>query len=501
MLKIVKADKDTYITNKVIRGKRKFNSNVGAAGTLDLFKLYGASMSGSTPNTELSRILVHFDLSEVKKLVSEGKLDYTDPSFFCKLKLKDVYGGQPTPVNYTVNVFPLSASFDEGIGKDVSYYSDYDICNWITSSLTTKWVTPGCGNACNSTSPGDYITSSISLASTVASQNFVKGDEDLVIDVTKLMSATLSNELPDRGFRISFSENLENDNKSYFVKRFASSNAYDESKRPHLSVGFNDSISDDTQNLVFDSSCKLTLYNTVAETLSNIVSGSALIPITGSNCLKLKLMTEISGGYYSLTFSGSQFSYGSNPATGIYQSNVVIPSTDSTISAKIIQSGSVNFTPVWLSNDQTIAFVTGSVITARPASRRSSNLPKNYIVTTHDLKDTYRDNEEFTVRINIFDESNPYIKASKLPVDLQGIVVKNAYYQIKDVTFDNVVVSFDDTNNSTKISSDSLGMYFKLDTSNLTAGRSYVIEVMIKQNGQKTTFYNVSPVFRIEKSE
>jgi hypothetical protein len=126
MFKIIKSDKDTYITNKVVKGARREESNVGAAGTLDLFKLYGSSLSGSTPLTEVSRILVHFDLSDLKKLSQEGKLDVSDPSFWCKLHLKDVYGGQPTPTNFTVNVFPLSASFDEGIGRDVSYYTDSD---------------------------------------------------------------------------------------------------------------------------------------------------------------------------------------------------------------------------------------------------------------------------------------------------------------------------------------------------------------------------------------
>lgn len=500
MLKIVKADKDTYITNKVVKGVRKYNSNVGAAGTLDLFKLYGASFSGSVPNTELSRLLVHFDLTDIRTLVSEGKLDINDPSFFCKLRLSDVYGGQTTPANFSVSVFPLSSSFDEGIGKDVSYYSDYDISNWLTSSLTSKWHVSGCGLACYSSTTGDYITSSVSLASTEKSQTFVTGDEDLLIDVTSIVSATLSNELPESGFRISFSKTLEDNNKTYFVKRFASRNAYDESKRPQLRIGFDDSITDDTQNLVFDSACNLSLYNSSGGSLTNLVSGSSLISITGSNCLKLKLMTEVSGGYYTLVFSGSQFAYGSNPVTGTYQSTVTIPSTDSTISSKISLSGSVDFIPVWASNDLSVAYVTGSLITARLQSRSSYNLPKNYVVTVFNLKESYTNDEEALIRVNIFDNSSPLIKVVKVPVDLPGIVVKNAYYQIKDVTTNEIIIPFDDLKNSTKLSSDSEGMYFKMDTSSLIVGRTYSIEIMINQNGIKNNYQNVSSTFNIEKS-
>ena len=68
MYKILKADKDTYITNRIIDNTSKTQSNVGVAATLDLFKIYGHSYSGSTPNTELSRLLIHFDLSEIQDL-------------------------------------------------------------------------------------------------------------------------------------------------------------------------------------------------------------------------------------------------------------------------------------------------------------------------------------------------------------------------------------------------------------------------------------------------
>jgi len=339
MLKILRADKDTYITNKVVKNIRKLNSNVGAAGTLDLFKLYGASMSGSSPNTELSRAVVHFDLEPLRALVSQGFIDVNHPSFWCKLKLEDVYGGQPTPVDFTLSVFPLSASFDEGIGKDVSYYTDYDVANWLTSSSGATWFVSGCGLACAAeASQGDYITSSLSIANTEVTQKFLKGDEDLIVDVTKIVSATLTGELPESGFRISFEKSLEDNTKTYFVKRFASVNSYDTSKRPKLIVGFDDSISDDTLNLTFNKECKLTLYNYDGNTLTNILSGSSLSQVSGSNCIKLKLMTEVSGGFYEKIFSGSQFSYGSVPASGIYQASVTLLSSDPVFSTKLSQS-------------------------------------------------------------------------------------------------------------------------------------------------------------------
>ena len=48
MYRILSASKDTYITNKIINNKfRATDANTGQAGTLDLFKLYAESTSGS----------------------------------------------------------------------------------------------------------------------------------------------------------------------------------------------------------------------------------------------------------------------------------------------------------------------------------------------------------------------------------------------------------------------------------------------------------------------
>ena len=63
---IATASADTYITNKIVDGSRTEDANVGRAGTLDLFKLYNETISGSTGyHTELSRILVKFDLGRL----------------------------------------------------------------------------------------------------------------------------------------------------------------------------------------------------------------------------------------------------------------------------------------------------------------------------------------------------------------------------------------------------------------------------------------------------
>lgn len=287
MFKVLYAVKDAYVQNRVVNGTFQVSGNVGQAGSLDLFKLYGytSTLSGSTvlSNVELSRLLVHFDLQPLRDMVAAGQVDPGNASFSCRLHLYDVYGGQPTPDNFTVTVNPLSASFDEGHGKDVVYYSDYDVCNWFSSSLASgSWV--GAGASTGGASPGaaDYFTDY------QVQQTFVNGTEDLDVDITLIVSATLAGLIPDAGLRIALTPALENDNHSYFVKRFASRQAYNAEKHPKLFVRFDDSVQDDTQNFYLDSPSYLFLYNYVrGSTLGNLMSGTS--QVTGRNSLFLTL--------------------------------------------------------------------------------------------------------------------------------------------------------------------------------------------------------------------
>lgn len=496
MYRVLKSSKDTYITNKVVNLKSKVSGNVGVAGTLDLFKLHDLAPESVGIQDEISRLLIHFDLTDLKDLWNNNLIDINDDSFQCQLSLKDVYGGQPTPDDFSISVFPLSASFEEGLGKDLVYFSDIDAANWLSSSRGTLWNSEGCSQGGGALETCDYITGSNLIDNIEIKQTFSKGTEDLLVDVTEIISATLIGDLPDRGFRISFEDILETNEKTYFVKRFASRHAYDESKHPKLIIKFNDSIIDDTQNLVFDEDCQINLYNYVKGDLKNLISSST--SLTGSDCIKLKLVTET--GQYALLFSGSQFTLGANPSTGIYTSTVNIPTSDETISLRIEESGSVNFTPVWTSNDETVLFVSGSLIKAKNSTKTSaSNKKKFYHITVTGINENYSNDQDITARVNIYDFNDPFVKLVKMPVELSGIVLNSVYYSVRNIESGEVVIPFDNIKNSTKVSSDSEGMFFTINSSCLDVERTYVIDIMILLNGIKSIHQNSSSNFRITK--
>jgi hypothetical protein len=501
MYKVLRPDRDAYITNRVIKGERSYSANVGAAGSLDLFKLYGNTLSGSVPNIELSRLLVHYDLQPLRDLVTAKRIDPGNPSFSCTLKLFDVFGGQPTPAGFTVVVHPLSRSFEEGLGRDVVYYADRDVCNFLTGSEAQgPWLLSGCALGGGLPGSVDYITASTAVAggaSLRGSQLFTTGEENLEIDITLAVSATLAGFLPDEGFRVALDPSHEADLKTYFVKRFASRTAYNEDKHPRLIVKFDDSIQDDSQALFLDSPSYLFLFNYVRRAPANLTSGSALTPITGSNSLILKLATEVSGGWYTLAFTGSQHTRGIFPVDGVYSASVNLSSTDAVLATKLAQSGSIKLIPIWGSLDSTVTYLTGSAITAYAAERGPSTTNKRFVVTISGLRDSHFTNEETVLRVHLFDITAPIVKASRLPVELPGSVVRDVHWQVRDEVTGLIEIPFDTAKNSTRLSSDASGMYFKLDMSNLTRDRSYVIDILIVTGDNRQVYKSASPVFRV----
>lgn len=500
MLKVLRSDKDTYVTDRVIDGARVHDSNVGGAGTLDLFKLYGVSTSGSAPNVELSRLLVHFDLSWVSGALAARTIDVNHPSFKCALKLFDVYGGQPTPRDFGVNVYPLSRSFDEGLGRDVVLYADRDVCNFLTSSWAQgAWVSSGANAGGFATSTCDYITSASIAGNTVSflsHQQFVAGTEDLSVDVTSAVSASLIGAIPDAGFRVALDPSIEVDNRTYFVKRFAGRTAYNESKRPALWITYDDSIQDDTLDIRLDEPATLWLYNFSQGHASNIVSASQAI--TGSNSLLLTLSTPISGGTYSVSFTGSQHTSGINPVTGYYSASVILNSSNANIAYKLTQTGSVDFTPVWGSLDGSVGYYTGSTVTVRP-TQRGNSLPghRRYTVTSTGVGSDVYTSDAVTIRVNIFDAYTAAIKAFRTAVVLPTAVIRDVHWSVRDPISDTVVIPFDETTNATRVSSDADGMYFTLDPSLLTAGGVYTIDVLINNDGARQVYRTTCAAFRV----
>jgi hypothetical protein len=485
----------------VIKGKRSFDANVGRAGTIDIYKLFGATRSGSSPNNELTRGLIKFDLQDLKDDYAAGLVDPSSSKFACEFKLFDVYGGQTTPSDYSLVIYPLSQSFDEGIGRDVVFYQDKDTCNFLTASRSSVWFVSGANSKGTIGSSNlDVMLSGNFGSGAVAlwrSQRFPLGSEDLSIDITELVSGTLVGLLSDHGYRISFSDEDESDQKTRFVKRFASKESSDPMKHPQLVVRYDDSVRSDINDFVFDYEGTIFLHNKVHGTLRNIISASSTI--TGSNCLIMKLVTPISGGTFTLAFTGSQHTFAGNPVIGTYSSSFTLSSTNVTLRQKIIESGSVTFDLIWGSLDGTIGYITSSdgLTVSMPDRDGRAVGPTKYFVVATNVAAEYKQTDTARVRVHIENVDNPYVKLVKQPYVTPSVIPDNVYYSIRESTFGTVIVPFDDIYDSTRLSSDSASLWFDFPMSNLYIGRLYEIDVMIVENGSKRYYRSITAPFKI----
>jgi len=505
MYRILSASKDTYITNKIINNKfRATDANAGQAGTLDLFKLYGESVSGSnTTPTELSRILIKFDLTNVTAMHNNNIINVGDASFKSYLKLHDVYGGQSTPSNFKLICFPLSQSFDEGIGQDIVEYKDVDVTNWLTASIssgiTKAWNTQG---AKSSGSLGDenidVIVSGIVQGQTTpislsGEQTFTSGEEDLYINVTNFVSASTKGLIPNHGFCIAYSGSYEKDKKTYFVKRFASRNTSNTAFHPKLIINYNDSIIDDHENFEFDYSGSLYLNNFSKGALTNIVSGTAATEISGGDCMILK----IESGSFAKQFNVSQAVRGDSRLTGIYSSSFAISSFETVLYNHALLSGSITFSEIWSNSNETVTYLSKS-LKIKKNNRNAINFKENRLqVSMLNLKSRYRQDE--FVKLRVFAQNaDREVVFKKTPFDLPSEIFSNMHYRVRDFLSGDVIVPFDTVNNATKLSADSIGMYYDFYMSSLPRGRSYIFDFLIKQNGFDSVIKDVASKFVVE---
>lgn len=504
MYRIFQPDKDSYITNKIISNTlRATDSNTGQAGTIDIFKIYDEEVfSGESNPVELSRGLIHFDLSDLRASLAAGEFDINSPSFSCSLYLHDVYGGQTTPSNFSLVVYPLSKSFDEGRGRDVIRFEDIDVVNYITASVSTvavTWSMSGASCGGNLSIPGlDYFTygdlnDGRGTISFEALQSFSTGEEDLNVDVTRIVSGVLSRQLPDAGFRISFTGSQETDEKTRFVKRFASRNTTNTAKRPKLIVTYDDIISDESRLFEFNTSGSIFLNSFSRGLPANLVSGSSLTQLTGENCLKIR----INSGSIQRTYSASQYSVGNKFITGIYKSSFLVNSFDSDIRSYLTgnDASSLEFGLKWLSSDQTVQFATGALKISDRDTTYFKQTPERYFINITNMQSSYKNTEKTRFKLFIEDFTRPVIY-TKTPIENTGVIVEKCLFRVRDFESEDIIIPFHDP--GTRISNDSSTHYFDFFMSSLPKGRTYTFDFKIESKGRSIIINDVAAKFRVE---
>ena len=530
MFLVLTASADTYVTNKIIDNSFKVtDANVGKASTLDLFKLWDEStwISGSTRITssvqELSRLLVRFDYGRLGDLTASS-LDIRDPSFRCVLKLYDILGGQGTPTDFKMTLFPLSRSFDEGLGRDVISFRDIGQANFITASYANSanniWFVSGAnasgsldGANWGSDAQVDIIERGVldhggSEQNLFVEQRFPLGSEDLKMDITKLVSASIVGTIVNHGFRLAFTSSQEYDHKTRFVKRFASRHVSNRKLVPRIEVSWDDSIHDNHRSFFFDLSGSLFLQNYHRGREANILSGASLTPLSGDSCMLLELVT----GSFTTSSFVSQHSGSSTGAgySGLYSASFCIPFVSGglvhsgtgwdgdSIQNYAVKSGSLTFDTYWKSTDGMVAFHTGSLtIKAIPRTAFNTTEERLDLIVTN-ARSSYKKREKVKFRIFVND-INKQQTASRIPYQIKSAVLDEVYYRVRDYNSDEIIVPFMRDNNGTRLSTDSAGLYFEMFMEDLTDGRVYTFDFLVIDRGIEFVEHAKNVRFRVEK--
>lgn len=346
-------------------------------------------------------------------------------------------------------------------------------------------------------------------------QHFSRGDEDLLIDVTPAVSATLAGYLPDYGFRLSYSGSQETDNITRFVKRFSTRQSRNTTKHPHLVVKYDDSFFDNQAQPYFDYPNKIGVYYSPFGVASNFLSSS--IPITGSGSVVLELVASksvyvtattysishqatinyisASWNYFSMSFTGSQISLGGMFQTGSYYADVFIPSNTNGLSGVLLSDGTLDLSPVWKSPDNTVIFSQGAPLTFRPlAGTNTYEGQLNYAINITNLKDVYVSDTVAKLRVFVYD-FDPTLTSFYLPYKAQPKVFPTMYWRVIDPYTKDVLIPFDDI--GTKLSADGDGMYMSLFMKDLPINRPLEIEFLIKEYGTTYFIENQRFIFKV----
>jgi len=491
------AEKDASIANalktdEVSLSARATGSNMGRSDILEVFSLY---KTGSTIGTEeaqqLMRFLVQFPITELttdrtnKKIPASGSVKFY-------LNLYNAPHSNTTPYEYTINAFPVSRSWEEGRGLDMEEFSDLTYggigTTWTNAASGATWTNQG----------GDYLTSS------VFSQYFETGLENLSMDITSIVEQWITGSRPNYGLLLKLTSSNEayysnssgitsasvpfNPNGasiSYYTKKFFARSSEYFFYRPNLEARWNDAVKDDRSNFYASSSNLPADQNLHTIYLYNYFRGRLYdIPTIGTGNIYVKIHTDLTG---SVTIAATPNNpvTGSWVKTGVYSATFALNTTASQVFDR------------WSNSSFTTCYYTGSIDiidfeTSEPAPYTT------YVNKITNMKQYYSKDEIARFKIfsrnkdwspNIYTVANSYIEPT---------IVESGSYKIFRLVDDLEVVGFSTGSEKfSELSFDNSGNYFDFDMSILEQGYSYGIKLAY-YNGDMDTYIEQPEVFKFK---
>jgi len=258
----------------------------------------------------ISRMLIYFDHSKIKKLMKDGtypdkskikhrlkitnagSLDFTT-LHDCKISSID-NGTKKRASSFDLIFFLIPKTWDSGKGFDYTrnalnkdFYDTAQIsknrltstdgCNWFQRRNGIDWDEPGVYS--NDTLSKEYDNFSSENGSKIifARQRFEVGNENINIDITDIVNKFISGEIENNGIGVAFTPALERlgedktksvSNVDNYISLFTNkTNTFFE---PFVETTYYNYIDDDRANFVIDKDNKLYLYCNLGGNLTDL---------------------------------------------------------------------------------------------------------------------------------------------------------------------------------------------------------------------------------------
>lgn len=254
-------------------------------------------------DTIVSRTLVYFDHTKVKKLIDDGimidksKMKHTlHITNAGSLDFTQLHQCETSSINENKKIratsfdlifFLIPKPWDEGKGFDYSktylnygFYSPTPIdpqrlvsedgCNWFQRQNGLKWDEEGVYANDRLSKEYDKWASGDKTSIVIGRQHFDVGNESIELDITDVFNRFLDGELENNGIGIAFSpllEVTESKYENYLGLLGHKTNTFFE---PFVETRYDDVVSDDRANFVLNKRNKLYLYCTIGESLEDL---------------------------------------------------------------------------------------------------------------------------------------------------------------------------------------------------------------------------------------
>lgn len=477
MIKRYKAISDNFITYQQDQGTfvsgellYQSGSNYGQTDSI----VIGSNIGTTTTN--ISNGLVKFDIDSIVSDRSLGKVgELGSVKFYMYFTPHE--NDRIKPVDAVYAVKPVEIDWDEGTGTGLAYgYSNYSYGYPLGSGSTWQYAASSSLGLTQWATEGGQFDDTRAVLSQTASFN-----DKIKFDVTDMVEEWIDGSLEDYGVGLLLHQMNLPINQGYVQQSFAARSSEYFFYTPYIEAQWDDSKKDNRGNFqpsssllsAQDNTNTIYFYNSYKGELKNLPSGTPFV----------RLYDERTGGN-EITSSVSNPLTGSNVGTGMYAAPVAIETPLETI-----------YDRWYLDTSGSVPFYTGEITVVQD---QYSNVEDQYVVKITNMKDKYYQHESpifrvYTRKLNW--NPNIYSVANQ---NAQVQNIEDMFYKITRVQDKYIVVNYDFSSASTKLSYDAEGSYFQFNMEELEEDYMYEIKLCYYSN---LNFKEVptSFKFRVEK--